>query len=110
MLKFSTQYSKNLRRAGWLLVLEVGVACVLAYFSVKTNITLSYIFIAMWLTNLVTSWCISKAATDLGKNSVLFGVVSALLPAFAVSAWYWLKFVELWQRLELPDSQRDGEA
>ena len=104
-MKDSSNPNSNLRRAGWLLVFEIAAACLVAYQLSRSNISIAYVPIGIWLFNLLPAWYIAMAARDFEKNPWLHGLASALLPAIAISAWYWLKLTEMWKAREFARNQ-----
>ncbi|QSX74720.1 hypothetical protein HIV01_016360 [Lysobacter arenosi] len=77
----------NLRRAGWLLGLEIlgGTGAVMGLSELGYPADLA--IVAVWLLNVVAAWFIGKAAAAQGKSRWLYG-----LPALAPPIAVWLFF------------------
>ncbi len=100
MSKLSVPRKSDLSRAGWLLVVEFMGALIAAVVLTKAGGSVDYIFLCIWVFNLWPAWHLAKAASALGKSSVLYGLGAALLPVFAFFVWSRLHSAEFWQRLE----------
>jgi hypothetical protein len=101
---------QNLGRAGWLLILELAGAVAAGMMLSGFGVTTDYIFIGVWLFNLLPAWYISRGARSLGKSPWLYGAVSALAPAGAIAAWTWLYSQDYWQLLERKHGRSSDEA
>jgi len=88
----------DLGRAGWLLLLELAGGAALGVFLGNLGYNPDFIVPAVWLFNLLPAWYISQAATRMGKNGLLYGVVSAL--GGALAAWAWLVSQDYFRQLE----------
>ena len=88
MFKELSQLETNLRRAGYILLLEVigGVllALLLSQFDLKA---LAILFV--WIANLPAAWFLSQAARVQGRNAWLIGFIS-IPPLFALLQFFLL--------------------
>lgn len=99
MIEPTAPIDQNLKLAGYLLLFEF--ACfVVASMILERNGFSGYLALpVVWLFNLVVAWHLSKAATDLGKNKWLYGLMAALGPPLAIFAFSMLNLRASMHRL-----------
>ena len=95
MLKFDKPFLPpiELRIAGWLLLLELVFAVLLAYTANKTGISLIAVRVIAVAINCIACIYLGIAANKLGKNWLLYGLLPALgtLIIFSFYSYYKLK-------------------
>ncbi len=100
MSKSSATANSSLIKAGWLLLAEIagGVIFSIALQSAEYIPELS--MPVVWTANFVTAWHLSKAASIMGKNRWLYGLVAALAPPAAIFVYFTLKTQDTLHRLD----------
>ena len=90
MFKQFLQLETNLRRAGYILLLEViggaALAALLSHFGINTDLAVLF----LWVANLPVAWFLAQAAKHQGRNPWLFGFI-CLPPLLALVNFFVLR-------------------
>lgn len=97
---FFSPVEPNLAAALRLLFIEFAVGLVSAFALGQLGFPVEPVLIAMSLLNLWVAWHLAKSAKAMGKNAILYGAVSALLPGLALFAYFQLRQHELLTALD----------
>ena len=110
MTTLASPIDRNLRAAGYLLLLEIAFFVVVSMILERNGFSSGLAFIGLWLFNLVTAWHLSKAANEFGKNKWLFGIMAAIGPPLAILAFTILNLHNSIRRLNDGSLPKNGSA
>ena len=88
MFKELARLEKNLRRAGYTLLVEILGGALLALVLYQFNLATLVIFF-VWVANLPAAWFLARAARLQRRNAWLTGYVS-IIPLFALFQFFFL--------------------
>lgn len=87
MLNFS-QLEGNLRRAGYVLLVEAIVVAILVVLVSHMRISPDLVVLLVWLVNLPAAWFLARAARIQGRSAWWTGLISLPPLLAAVNFWF----------------------
>ncbi len=100
MFEYFKRPNSSLRRAGWLLLIEIVGGVMMALVLQESGFMPELVIPAVWLVNLFTASYLSMAAAELRKNQWVYGLASALGPPLALILYGQLKSADTLRRLD----------
>ena len=92
--------NQSLSIAARLLVGEVAVAIALSFALGRLALAADWVILAVWVVNFIPAWFFSRAAKQLGRSQVAYGLLAALGPPGGIAAYVWLHSIDLAMRLD----------